>query len=59
LNVARRPRPRGRWAKVNICEGKHKTSKAFFSEEKKQKTFTSGAHGQIQAMAGKLEAAQK
>jgi hypothetical protein len=35
------------------------TSKAFFSEEKKQKTFTSGAHGQIQAMAGKLGAAQE
>jgi hypothetical protein len=30
----------------------------FFSEEKNQKTFTSGAHGQIQAMAGEVGAAE-
>ncbi len=31
----------------------------FFSEEKNQKTFASGAHGSIQAMAGEMAAAQK
>jgi len=31
----------------------------FFSEEKNQKTFCSGALGQIPAMAGELEAAEK
>jgi len=30
----------------------------FFSEEKNQKTFTSGAHGYIQAMASVVEAAE-
>jgi hypothetical protein len=30
----------------------------FFSEEKNQKTFASGAHGQIPAMAGEVEAAE-
>jgi hypothetical protein len=28
----------------------------FFSEEKNQKTFASGAHGEIQAMAGEMGA---
>jgi hypothetical protein len=31
----------------------------FFSEEKNQKTFTPGAHGQIRAMAGELGKHQK
>ncbi len=31
----------------------------FFSEEKNQKTFTSGARGQVQAMATQCEAAEK
>jgi hypothetical protein len=30
----------------------------FFSEEKNQKTFASGAHGTIQAMAGIVKLAQ-
>jgi len=30
----------------------------FFSEEKNQKTFICGAHGQIPAMAGELGAAE-
>jgi hypothetical protein len=36
-----------------------KLRKAFFSEEKKQKTFMSVAHGWIEAMAGELGAAEK
>jgi hypothetical protein len=31
----------------------------FFSEEKNQKTFASGAHGQIQAMASIVGAAEE
>jgi hypothetical protein len=31
----------------------------FFSEEKNQKTFASGAHGTIQAMAGNVEQAKE
>jgi len=31
----------------------------FFSEEKNQKTFISGAHGWIPAMAGKRRTAQE
>jgi hypothetical protein len=31
----------------------------FFSEEKNQKTFASGAHGKIQAMASIVGAAEK
>jgi hypothetical protein len=34
-------------------------AKSFFSEEKKQKTFISGAHGKIQAMASIVEVAEK
>jgi len=30
----------------------------FFSEEKNQKTFASGTHGKIPAMAGEVEAAE-
>jgi hypothetical protein len=29
-------------------------ARLFFSEEKNQKTFASGAHGSIQAMAGEV-----
>jgi hypothetical protein len=36
-----------------------KESKVFFSEEKKQKTFDSGASGQIPAMASIVEPAHK
>jgi hypothetical protein len=31
----------------------------FFSEEKNQKTFNSGAHGKIPAMAGEVGAAER
>jgi hypothetical protein len=34
-------------------------AKAFFSEEKKQKTFTSCASGTIEAMACIVEASEK
>jgi hypothetical protein len=33
--------------------------RVFFSEEKKQKTFTSGARGTIQAMASIVGAAER
>jgi len=34
-------------------------SKMFFSEEKNQKTFASGAHGKIPAMASIVGVAEK
>jgi hypothetical protein len=39
-----------------LKEGK---AKSFFSEEKNQKTFISGASGQVQAMARIVEVAEK
>jgi hypothetical protein len=41
---------------VSLKEGK---AKSFFSEEKNQKTFISGASGQVQAMARIVEVAEK
>jgi hypothetical protein len=42
-----------------VKQGQIKQVRVFFSEEKKQKTFTSGAHGKIPAMASIVEAAEK
>jgi hypothetical protein len=42
-----------------VPQVQQEASKQFFSEEKNQKTFTSGAHGKIPAMASIVGAAEK
>jgi hypothetical protein len=46
-----------RSAPIQVFE--EKQGKAFFFEKKKQKTFTSGAHGTMPAMASIVALAEK